>query len=98
MKTEHFQIISEIKSEFEAVKKSYTFLKEEKDALVYEKQALVDKVEQLYAAINELEKRNEALILARAVGVAHNGENTEARKRIDELVSEIDKCIALLNR
>ncbi len=96
MKTEHIQIISDIKSEFEAVKKSYTFLKEEKDALVYEKQALVDKVEQLYAAINELEKRNEALILARAV--AHNGENTEARKRIDELVGEIDKCIALLNR
>lgn len=98
MQTEHFQIIAVIKSEFEAVKKSYSCLKEEKDTLVCEKQALIDKVEQLQAAIKELEKRNETLILARAVGVAQGGENTEARKRIDELVGEIDTCIALLNR
>lgn len=98
MQTEHFQIVSDIKSEFEAVRKVYARLKEENDTLVCEKQALVDKVEQLTAGIKELEKRNETLILARAVGNAATGENTEARKRIDELVGEIDKCIALLNR
>ena len=98
MQTEHFQIVKDIKIEFEAVRKAYARLREEKDTLVCEKQALVDKVEQLTAVIKELEKRNETLILARAVGNTAVGENTDARRRVDELVGEIDKCIALLNR
>lgn len=91
------QIISKIRKEFDAVKDAYTRLKEEKDELAETLQALNDKVEKQDIALKELEARNENLQIAKAVSVT-NYSGSVAEKRIDDLVSEIDKCIALLNR
>jgi hypothetical protein len=47
--------------------------------------------------ISELEIKNERIKLSGAL--LGEGENaTEARKKITELVREIDRCVALLNR
>jgi len=97
MQTGQSQIISKIREEFGAVTDAYRRLKEEKDELAEYLQALEDKVEKQDFAIKELKDRNENLQIAKAVSVT-NYSGSLAAKRIDDLVSEIDKCIALLNR
>lgn len=98
MQKEHGQIISQIRNEFEFVKDAYNRLKEENDVLTSEKQALIDKVDEQNIIIKELKSHNENLLLAKAVGGGDSEKESIAGKRIDELVAEIDKCIALLNR
>jgi hypothetical protein len=47
-------------------------------------------------AIDELTEKNKVLIFAKSV---KNGDlNSDVKKRIDEMVREIDKCIGLLNK
>jgi regulator of replication initiation timing len=45
----------------------------------------------------ELSRENEKLRLANKI-LAKSDENQEAKKRINKIVREIDKCIALLNK
>jgi chromosome segregation ATPase len=45
----------------------------------------------------ELSRESEKLKLANTI-LAKSDENQEARKRINKIVREIDKCIALLNK
>jgi chromosome segregation ATPase len=49
----------------------------------------------LKARITELERENEVLRAVKATPVAAH--HTGSKERIDELVSEIDRCLALLN-
>ena len=46
--------------------------------------------------IDELEKANHTLKIAKSLTGAED--NAEAKQKINELVREIDKCIALLNK
>lgn len=47
--------------------------------------------------LEELKDKNNVLKMAKSLG--ESGEkSTEAKRRINELVKEIDKCIALLNK
>ncbi|MBZ0205985.1 MAG: hypothetical protein K8H89_06645 [Flavobacteriales bacterium] len=49
----------------------------------------------LKARIKELEQENEVLRTAKAAAVGPDREGT--KEKIDELVNEIDRCLALLN-
>ena len=46
--------------------------------------------------LDSLQKEHEALKVAVAMGTAESS-STDAKKKINELVREIDKCMALLN-
>lgn len=46
--------------------------------------------------ITELEERNKVLKLARTLSI-NNEKSTDLKLKINELVREIDKCIALVN-
>ena len=48
-------------------------------------------------AIKQLEEKNKILKLSTSIQ-SEQGDNKAARKKINELVREIDKCIALLNK
>jgi regulator of replication initiation timing len=80
-----------------------TRLISERDAL---KQQLVDRAtenQQLRSQVNGLNARLDALddtnrTLKIAKSLTGSGENTDAKLKINELVREIDKCIALLNK
>ncbi len=48
-------------------------------------------------AIKQLEDKNKILKLSTSIQ-SEQGDNKAARKNINELVREIDKCIALLNK
>jgi predicted nucleic acid-binding Zn-ribbon protein len=76
---------------------SYSNLKLECENLKTEKEALKNVLQDRETEMKELEKKYERVKLAGAL--AGDGENaTEAKKKITELVREIDNCIALLNR
>jgi hypothetical protein len=76
---------------------SYSNLKLECENLKTEKEALKGLLLDRETEIKELEKKYDKIKLTGALlGDSENA--VEARKKINELVREIDNCIALLNR
>lgn len=75
----------------------YNKLKTEHEGLENGNEALRNKLQEREARMKELEIKYERIKLSGAL--LGEGENaTEARKKITELVREIDRCVALLNR
>ena len=75
----------------------YNNLKFECENLKTEKEALKTVLLDRETEMKELEKKYERIKITGAL--MGDGENaTEAKKKITELVREIDNCIALLNR
>lgn len=75
----------------------YNTLKSEFESLKNGNKALLGKIQEREARIKELEIKYERIKLSGALlGEGENG--AEARKKITELVREIDRCVALLNR
>lgn len=73
--------------------------KQEKEIikLLDEKEELLKQAEDYKNTINKLEEKNKVLKLAKAFSeVSEN--SSDVKKKISELVREIDKCIALLNK
>ena len=74
------------------------------DALSQENQRLKDKISDLESNVDqlgqnnrELEQKYENLKLAKLL-IASDDEKKDAKSRIQKMVREIDKCIALLNK
>jgi chromosome segregation ATPase len=75
----------------------YQGLKAETQNLTIANEALEAKLQKREERITELEKRYERVRLSGAL--LGEGENAgEARRKLNDLVREIDKCVALLNR
>jgi predicted nucleic acid-binding Zn-ribbon protein len=75
----------------------YSTLKREVDELKSSNKALKTVLQDKEEKINELEIKYERIKLSGAL--LGGGENaSEAKKKITELVREIDRCVALLNR
>jgi predicted nucleic acid-binding Zn-ribbon protein len=82
--------IDELVNNYSNLKSEYENLRTEKEVLTV---VLLDRETEM----KELEKNYERVKLSGAL--LGDGENaTEAKKKITELVREIDKCIALLDR
>jgi len=82
--------LDELLSRYSELKTGYDGLKSEIEALNLKLQDRNDK-------IKELEIKNERIKLSGAL--LGEGENAiEAKKKVTELVREIDRCVALLNR
>lgn len=75
----------------------HEMLKQEKHQLFGKIGDLEETVNQLRQENRSLELKYENLKLAKML-VASNDENKDAKSRIQKLVREIDKCIALLNK
>jgi predicted nucleic acid-binding Zn-ribbon protein len=77
--------------------KRYNNMKLELDELKAGHEDLINKLQERELNIKELEKKYERSKLSGAL--LGEGENaSEAKRKITELVREIDKCVALLNR
>jgi hypothetical protein len=77
--------------------KVYSILKEENKNLKSRNESLEKEVHEREAEMKELEKKYDRLKLSGAI--LGEGENAlEAKRRINELMREVDKCIALLDR
>jgi len=87
----------------ETLQEKITLVKAGFSVLLAQNKQLKQSNEQLTIQLNEqnntistLEKKYKNLELAKAVSDS-SGENSTARKHIEEIVREIDKCIALLH-
>ena len=77
--------------------KVYSILKDENKNLKSRNESLEKEIHEREADMKELEKKYERIKLSGAI--LGEGENAvEAKRRINELMREIDKCIALLDR
>lgn len=80
------------------------FLISKQESLKQEKRQLKEKIGELEQLIGSLQEENrllqqkyENLKLARMIGYSEDDQK-DAKNRIQKLVREIDKCIALLNK
>ena len=72
-------------------------LKQERSQLLSQIDKLEENLDQLRSENQLLQQKYENLKLAKML-VASDEENKDAKSRIQKIVREIDKCIALLNK
>ena len=74
------------------------------ETLKQEKHQLLEKIGDLEISINQLHQENRLLeqkyenLKVAKMWIASDDENKDAKSRIQKIVREIDKCIALLNK
>jgi predicted nuclease with TOPRIM domain len=91
------QIIEELKSRLERLISMLENEKEEKESMKQNNQELQKKVKIHQTRISELELKYANLKIAKSL-LAQNEDSHDAKIRVNRIVREIDKCIALLNR
>lgn len=87
-------VITDLKGKIEKLVQLHQQLKQDNDKLAAEKAELQKTVEEQQAAIAAMEKSREELI--RNKSEEQNTILTDTKLKINELVQEIDDCIALL--
>jgi len=97
MSGQGYEELKNLNSKLDELLDKYINLKTEYTQLKTGNEAMKSQLQDRENRIRELEIKNERIKLSGAL--LGEGENaTEARKKITELVREIDKCVALLNR
>lgn len=97
MNKEQGELIKNLRGKIAQVISLYQKTKEEKQSLLHEKLELMERVELLSRENEELKHQYNTLKLARTIA-AGSEDSHEAKIKINRIVREIDKCIALLNR
>lgn len=90
-------LLNELKLNTEQLFKEFQNLETDKKLLEEKVVFLKNEIARLEQEKTEFGKRNESLELANRI-LSGKDENNKARKRINKLVREIDKCVALLNK
>jgi len=90
-------LLTDFKFKVMQVMTKHDKLKQEKDQLVRKIGNLEEAIQQLEQQNRILEQKYDNLKLAKML-VGSEEENKDAKNRIQKLVREIDKCIALLNQ
>lgn len=90
-------LLNDLKANLQQMFQSFIKLETEKQMLEEKIVGLNDKIYTLRQEKFELVQKLEKLKLANLI-LSGSDENREAKNRINKMVREIDKCIALLNR
>ncbi|MEO6882921.1 MAG: hypothetical protein ABI199_02725 [Bacteroidia bacterium] len=89
-------VFDDLKIKVEHLVRAHKKLLEKSISLENEQLMLLEKIENQKNAIKNLEESNKIAKLAQAI--SQENENTsDVKSKINELVREIDKCMALLN-
>jgi len=91
------ELIVELKDKINRLVQQYQSIKAEVQLLEEEKVRLTSQLEDANNAYGNLEQRFNNLKLTKEL-VLGGAEASDSKKRINQIVREIDKCIALLNR
>lgn len=97
MTAEDLLLLNDLKTNTQQLFNSFNELELEKKELEQQILKLKEEVEKLEQEKLELGQKNEQLKIATQMLSGDNG-NEEAKQKINFLVREIDKCIALLNK
>ena len=90
-------LLNELKVNTSKLFQEFQHLESEKKLLEEKMASLKEEIARLGQEKSELGRKNDSLEMANRI-LSGNDQNQEARKRINRLVREIDKCIALLNK
>ncbi|MDR0420304.1 MAG: hypothetical protein LBH30_02470 [Prevotellaceae bacterium] len=89
-------MLVELKEKIDRLISLYETTNSEKDAVIREKAELQALINEKNNTIKELEKRIETLQLGNAFKVG-SADQKEAKQKIEKIVREIEKCMAMLN-
>tara|TARA_B100001057_G_scaffold489038_1_gene574536 strand:+ start:262 stop:543 length:282 start_codon:yes stop_codon:yes gene_type:complete len=89
--------IKRLHSKLESLVVNYQQLKEELNASNKKVDVLSKQLVEHNQTIQQLNEKNKVLKLSSSIQ-GEQGDNKAAKQKINELVREIDKCIALLNK
>jgi hypothetical protein len=90
------QLVIRLKEKVDTIVSMLEKSEEERIRLQKEKVHLSEQIKLKTVAFEELERRYETLKLAKSI-VGSDGNSHDAKIRVNRIVREIDKCIALLN-
>lgn len=90
------ELISRIRSKAESVMEDRDRVKAENATLKVNVTELRSKIDQQQQIIEEMNRKMDVLKMAKSLA-GEGEENREVKLKINELVREIDKCMALLN-
>lgn len=97
MNADQLQIIEDLKSGVNLLISKLDREKQEQERLKILNLEMQRKINMLEARISELEQKYSNLKIAKAL-IAESGDVHDAKVKVNRIVREIDKCIALLNR
>ena len=97
MIAEEVEILNGIKEKMQSVKMQINRQHEDNERLKKTNEDLNNIIQQKQVLIVELEQQNKKLKLAKSF-LAESDDVHDAKIKINKLVREIDKCIALLNK
>ena len=89
--------IDRLHNKLESLVANYHHLKEELNASNQKVDVLSKQLDEQNQTIQQLNEKNKVLKLSSSIQ-GEQGDNKAAKQKINELVREIDKCIALLNK
>jgi len=90
-------LLVDLKTNMQQLFESVNQLDDEKKLLEHKILNLNNEIKELEQEKSDLNRKNEQLKIATQL-LSENDESKEAKQKIDFLVREIDKCIALLNK
>ncbi|MBN2347213.1 MAG: hypothetical protein JXJ22_00145 [Bacteroidales bacterium] len=96
MENNYNEIASELRSKIKSIIMLYETEKEKNRVLNKQNLQLVEKVNSLEQKTNDLELKYNNLKLGKAIASGDESKH-DAKIKINKIVREIDKCIALLN-
>tara|TARA_B100000965_G_C19467144_1_gene702419 strand:+ start:327 stop:620 length:294 start_codon:yes stop_codon:yes gene_type:complete len=96
--SEEFSAIEEIREYVLGLQKNVDLKKEENKILNEKIDSLKNEKDDLQALINQLKEQIKMLKLAKQIDGDEVKESKDVKLMINEMVREIDKCIALLNK
>lgn len=97
MTPEQEKSVSILKNHINVLISLFENAKEENAALREKEKELANVIQEKDAELAELQQKYNTLKMAKTIAAANEGAH-EAKIKINRIVREIDKCIALLNR
>ena len=97
MKSEQIEIVGTLRSGVKELIALFEKEKKEKLKILEEKNKLLNQINFQEKQINELEHKYNTLKAAKLL-MAGSDNGNDAKLKVNRIVREIDKCIALLNR
>ena len=88
--------IVDLKKKISLLISNYVNIKDENVKLKVEKQQMVELINRLEQEVKDLKKRVEVVDLVQGVDVKDKDTMIFAKKRVNNLIRDIDKCISLL--
>lgn len=89
--------LNQIQKKAQQLAAAHGQLKEDHMRLKGENDQLVKLLKEQGQQLDEMESKMKVLKVAKQLGAAPDAERNELKKKINEYIKEIDKCVALLN-